>query len=193
MNHPAHPHLGDLPDEELAPMLRTGTAGAAMADLYARHNTAVLAYVRNCCRDTHTTCNGTGSQNWDVLPLGPGLQVSVRNASTGVCLTHTGTTTDGTPVRQRRHTAPGCTPTGSGRAPDHGRAMPRRYLEPRACSAFRALNCATHAATSRQPARGKARSDTSRSALGMFTPGCARGRAPRRPGRAGPAGCRRGR
>ncbi|MEV6683151.1 sigma-70 family RNA polymerase sigma factor [Streptomyces erythrochromogenes] len=54
MNHPAHPHLGDLPDEELAPMLRTGTAGAAMAELYARHNTAVLAYARTCCRDTHT-------------------------------------------------------------------------------------------------------------------------------------------
>ncbi|WP_432247343.1 RNA polymerase sigma factor [Streptomyces sanyensis] len=41
-------------DAELAAGLRDGSDEAAMAELYARHRAAVLAYARTCCRDAHT-------------------------------------------------------------------------------------------------------------------------------------------
>ncbi|MGZ9932313.1 sigma-70 family RNA polymerase sigma factor [Streptomyces sp. NC-S4] len=41
-------------DEDLAESIRSGAEQGAMAELYARHRSAVLAYARTCCRDSHT-------------------------------------------------------------------------------------------------------------------------------------------
>ncbi|OII65537.1 hypothetical protein BJP40_01200 [Streptomyces sp. CC53] len=46
--------MEDRSDEELAEAIRGGSEQAAMAELYVRHQSAVLAYARSCCRDTHT-------------------------------------------------------------------------------------------------------------------------------------------
>ncbi|MFB7619185.1 sigma-70 family RNA polymerase sigma factor [Kitasatospora sp. NPDC056181] len=46
-------------------------------------------------------CTGSPAQSWDLVPVrGTNRQISVRNARSGLCLTHTGTTADGAPVRQ---------------------------------------------------------------------------------------------
>ncbi|MCX4755603.1 RICIN domain-containing protein [Kitasatospora purpeofusca] len=46
-------------------------------------------------------CTGRPAQSWDLIPVpGRSRQISVRNARSGLCLTHTGTTADGAPVRQ---------------------------------------------------------------------------------------------
>ncbi|MFD8321004.1 sigma-70 family RNA polymerase sigma factor [Kitasatospora purpeofusca] len=46
-------------------------------------------------------CTGRPAQSWDLIPVpGRSRQIAVRNARSGLCLTHTGTTADGAPVRQ---------------------------------------------------------------------------------------------
>ncbi|MFB8174280.1 sigma-70 family RNA polymerase sigma factor [Kitasatospora purpeofusca] len=46
-------------------------------------------------------CTGSPAQSWDLVPVrGKNRQTAVRNARSGLCLTHTGTTADGAPVRQ---------------------------------------------------------------------------------------------
>ncbi|MFB8236890.1 RICIN domain-containing protein [Kitasatospora purpeofusca] len=46
-------------------------------------------------------CTGSPAQSWDLVPVrGKNRQISVRNARSGLCLTHTGTRADGAPVRQ---------------------------------------------------------------------------------------------
>ncbi|MFJ3929504.1 MULTISPECIES: sigma-70 family RNA polymerase sigma factor [unclassified Streptomyces] len=45
-------------------------------------------------------CNGAAHQVWDVMPQEKRRRVVLRNAGTDLCLSHTGTTTDGAPVRQ---------------------------------------------------------------------------------------------
>ncbi|MFG3383578.1 sigma-70 family RNA polymerase sigma factor [Streptomyces sp. NPDC047999] len=54
MTEYAGPSVGERSDTELTEALRTGAEQAAMAELYARHRSAVLAYARTCCRDAHT-------------------------------------------------------------------------------------------------------------------------------------------
>ncbi|MFE3431401.1 sigma-70 family RNA polymerase sigma factor [Streptomyces sp. NPDC059171] len=59
MTEYAGPYGGDSSgfgpsDAELAEAIRDGSEQGAMAELYARHRSAVLAYARSCCRDTHT-------------------------------------------------------------------------------------------------------------------------------------------
>ncbi|WKV72893.1 sigma-70 family RNA polymerase sigma factor [Streptomyces sp. PCS3-D2] len=46
--------VAERSDEELAESIRGGAEERAMAELYARHRSAVLAYARTCCRDAHT-------------------------------------------------------------------------------------------------------------------------------------------
>ncbi|MFJ3929043.1 MULTISPECIES: RICIN domain-containing protein [unclassified Streptomyces] len=45
-------------------------------------------------------CTGAPHQEWDVTPQESRRRVVLRNAGTGMCLSHTGTTEDGAPVRQ---------------------------------------------------------------------------------------------
>ncbi|WP_164716113.1 sigma-70 family RNA polymerase sigma factor [Streptomyces sp. WAC 06738] len=47
-------------------------------------------------------CDGGRSQQWELLVDRAGQQARIRNYATGMCLTHTGTETDGAPVRQQR-------------------------------------------------------------------------------------------
>ncbi|MFJ3929023.1 MULTISPECIES: sigma-70 family RNA polymerase sigma factor [unclassified Streptomyces] len=46
--------LADLSDAELASRMRDGSPAGEMAELYARHRAALLAYASTCCRDAHT-------------------------------------------------------------------------------------------------------------------------------------------
>ncbi|WP_435059452.1 sigma-70 family RNA polymerase sigma factor [Streptomyces sp. bgisy060] len=45
-------------------------------------------------------CTGAAHQEWDVIPQGKRRRVMLRNVGTELCLSHTGTTVDGAPVRQ---------------------------------------------------------------------------------------------
>ncbi|MFJ3974109.1 sigma-70 family RNA polymerase sigma factor [Streptomyces sp. NPDC090021] len=54
MTEYAGPSVAELSDEALAQAIRDGSEQGAMAELYARHRSAVLAYARSCCRDAHT-------------------------------------------------------------------------------------------------------------------------------------------
>ncbi|MEU3206517.1 sigma-70 family RNA polymerase sigma factor [Streptomyces cyaneofuscatus] len=54
MTEYAGPSVAELSDEQLTEAIRDGSAQGAMAELYARHRSAVLAYARSCCRDAHT-------------------------------------------------------------------------------------------------------------------------------------------
>ncbi|MFC9227514.1 sigma-70 family RNA polymerase sigma factor [Streptomyces decoyicus] len=47
-------------------------------------------------------CDGGRSQQWELLVERDSQEVRIRNYETGMCLTHTGSATDGAPVRQRR-------------------------------------------------------------------------------------------
>ena len=48
-------------------------------------------------------CDGGRSQQWELLvDLPPVQEVRIRNYATGMCLKHSGTQTDGAPVRQQR-------------------------------------------------------------------------------------------
>ncbi|WP_050514677.1 sigma-70 family RNA polymerase sigma factor [Streptomyces rimosus] len=46
-------------------------------------------------------CDGSRSQQWELLVDRAGQEARIRNYETGMCLTHTGTSTDGAPVRQQ--------------------------------------------------------------------------------------------
>ncbi|NLU70996.1 sigma-70 family RNA polymerase sigma factor [Streptomyces sp. HNM0574] len=48
-----------------------------------------------------TTCDGGTSQRWELLIDRPAQEARIRNLATGMCLTHTDSTADGAPVRQR--------------------------------------------------------------------------------------------
>ncbi|GAA4687311.1 hypothetical protein GCM10023347_48620 [Streptomyces chumphonensis] len=54
MTEYAGPSVVERSDTELTEAIRTGAEQAAVAELYARHRSAVLAYARTCCRDAHT-------------------------------------------------------------------------------------------------------------------------------------------
>ncbi|MFC5219022.1 sigma-70 family RNA polymerase sigma factor [Streptomyces coerulescens] len=56
------------------------------------------------------TCNGSRSQQWELLVDRAGQEVRIRNYASGMCLAHSGESTDGAPVRQER-TACGSTTT----------------------------------------------------------------------------------
>lgn len=49
-------------------------------------------------------CNGSRTQQWELLVDRAAQEVRLRNYATGMCLSHTGTETDGAPVRQQRAT-----------------------------------------------------------------------------------------
>ena len=46
-------------------------------------------------------CDGSRSQQWELLVDRLSQEVRIRNHATGMCLTHTGAQTDGAPVRQQ--------------------------------------------------------------------------------------------
>ncbi|MCQ6554987.1 sigma-70 family RNA polymerase sigma factor [Streptomyces sp. C10-9-1] len=54
MSEHAERPFADRPDTDLAAAIRCGSGASAMAEVYARHHGAVLAYARTCCRDAHT-------------------------------------------------------------------------------------------------------------------------------------------
>jgi hypothetical protein len=47
-------------------------------------------------------CDGSRSQQWELLVDRGAQEVRLRNHETGMCLTHTGTSQDGAPVRQEK-------------------------------------------------------------------------------------------
>ncbi|MEU3923424.1 sigma factor, partial [Streptomyces sp. NPDC029004] len=55
MSAPQQQSQVDRTDDELATPLRRGEAAdSELAELYARHHSAVRAYAGSCCRDPHT-------------------------------------------------------------------------------------------------------------------------------------------
>ncbi|WP_395297557.1 sigma-70 family RNA polymerase sigma factor [Kitasatospora hibisci] len=54
MKDHADTSLADLTDGELTSLIRGGSTGGEVSELYARHREAVLAHARACCRDPHT-------------------------------------------------------------------------------------------------------------------------------------------
>ncbi|MFF9803667.1 sigma-70 family RNA polymerase sigma factor [Streptomyces coeruleorubidus] len=48
------------------------------------------------------TCDGSRTQQWELLVDRAAQEARIRNYATGMCLTHSGASTDGAPVRQER-------------------------------------------------------------------------------------------
>ncbi|MFJ3929049.1 sigma-70 family RNA polymerase sigma factor [Streptomyces sp. NPDC090029] len=54
MSQQARQSIAERSDAELGELIRGGAEDGPMAEVYARHRSAVLAYARTCCRDAHT-------------------------------------------------------------------------------------------------------------------------------------------
>ncbi|MGW4898671.1 sigma-70 family RNA polymerase sigma factor [Kitasatospora sp. NPDC004240] len=93
-----------------SPAPATPTATAPSASVPPVNRTRLRIDSTGLCMDIAQTagaqpreapCTGNAAQSWDLVPAaGAGRRIAVRNAASGLCLAHSGGTTDGAPVRQ---------------------------------------------------------------------------------------------